>query len=334
MARHEGLIRRRFRRLGESGAVVERFGRHERYPGVGAHSEARPGRARQARADDDLGEGRRVRRRGRAWIMLTAVTTTGAASTREGVRVHVEATIDLGDGDPAEIAVRMALARRSDVRIRKESFTIGGEDLEIAVDADGSSVAFVRTTGAPSQIRYGADAILRGVPARATSSLRERLEFTTQSRYCPSDLTGGLAGSLFGPLHGAEAIEAVTAWVREHITYLFFSSGASTTAIDSLTAAAGVCRDFAHLTICLLRSLGVPARYVAVYSPDLELQDFHAVVEAHDGEMWRLVDPTGLSDPALALRIATGRDGADTPFFSVLSGFAPVMLVQVDVRSW
>ena len=263
---------------------------------------------------------------------MTTADVEDAGPTRQGTKVRVEATIDLGPGDPAEVVLRMAVARRTDLRVRKESFTLGDDELAIAAGSDGSCVTFLRTTGAPVQIRYAAELLLRAPAATVPLSLADRLEFTTQSRYCPSDLSGGLAGSLFGPLHGGDAIDAVAVWVRRHITYQFFSSRGSTTALETLASAAGVCRDFAHLTICFLRSLGVPARYVAVYAPDLEQQDFHAVVEAHDGERWRLVDPTGLTDPTLAVRIATGRDGADTPFLSVLSGYAPVTLVQVDAR--
>ena len=48
-------------------------------------------------------------------------------------------------------------------------------------------------------------------------------------------------------------------------------------AIDTLLAGQGVCRDYAHLTITLLRALEIPARLVAVYAPGLSPMDFHAV---------------------------------------------------------
>lgn len=50
---------------------------------------------------------------------------------------------------------------------------------------------------------------------------------------------------------------------------------------------------------------------VAAYALDLEPQDFHALVEAHDGIAWRLLDATGLAPTTTVARIATGRDATD-----------------------
>ena len=117
-----------------------------------------------------------------------------------------------------------------------------------------------------------------------------------------------------------------------HLSYEFGASTGTTTAADTLLSAAGVCRDFTHLTISLLRGLNIPARYVAAYAPGLEPPDFHALVEAHDGTRWRLFDATGLSDPTFAVRIATGVDSAEVPFMTVLSGDAPVGEMQVSAQ--
>jgi transglutaminase-like putative cysteine protease len=57
-----------------------------------------------------------------------------------------------------------------------------------------------------------------------------------------------------------------------------------------------------------LRALDVPARMVAGYAPGLIPEDLHAVVEAHDGQQWRLLDPSGLAPTETFVRIATGTD--------------------------
>jgi hypothetical protein len=54
------------------------------------------------------------------------------------------------------------------------------------------------------------------------------------------------------------------------------------------------------------------------------------LVEAYDGERWRLVDPTGLSDPTYAVRIAHGRDGADVAFLTTLSGDLTILEATVS----
>jgi transglutaminase-like putative cysteine protease len=143
---------------------------------------------------------------------------------------------------------------------------------------------------------------------------------------------GGFAEQTFGVLDRRERIDTVCSWVQSFLDYRFGTSNVSTDATDTLLTGAGVCRDFAHVAIALLRALDVPARYVAAYAPGLEPQDFHALVEAHDGERWHLRDVTGLSDPTLAVRIGHGRDGADQPFLTLLGGFAPLGMMQVDAR--
>ncbi len=92
------------------------------------------------------------------------------------------------------------------------------------------------------------------------------------------------------------------------------SSHGSTSAYDTFTTRAGVCRDFAHLGITFCRALGIPARFVSAYGWKLEPQDFHAVFEAYLGGRWYLFDPTRLSPPEGIIRIGVGRDAADTAF--------------------
>jgi transglutaminase-like putative cysteine protease len=251
---------------------------------------------------------------------------------RAGRRVAVTASIPLLSGEPAQIALRVAVARDPSVEVEDEALLVDGKPLTGAPELDGSSIAWAHTNGAPTMITYEATVVLRERPAAVTLVPGEVLHWTAPSRYCPSDLMMGFARSVFGPVEGAAAIEQVTGWVTDHLSYEFGMSVGTTTAAETLLTASGVCRDFTHLSVCLLRGLNVPARYVAAYAPGLWPQDFHALVEAHDGERWRLVDATGLSDPTHAVRIATGADGADSPFLTVLSGNAPVGQMAASAR--
>ena len=81
---------------------------------------------------------------------------------------------------------------------------------------------------------------------------------------------------------------------------------------DTLLAGAGVCRDYAHLVVALLRAVNVPARLVSVYAPGVYPMDFHAVAEAFVEGQWRVVDATLLAPRQSLVRITTGRDTADT----------------------
>lgn len=138
------------------------------------------------------------------------------------------------------------------------------------------------------------------------------LPWTWPSRYCPSDLVAGTATSLFGDRpRCASLLDEVTAWVHDHIAYVSGVSDALTAADETLLTRQGVCRDLAHVTVSFLRALGIPARVTACYALGLRPPDFHAVVEAYDGQAWRMLDPTGLASVATLIPIATGRDAAE-----------------------
>ncbi len=100
-------------------------------------------------------------------------------------------------------------------------------------------------------------------------------------------------------------------------------------AVSTLLGRSGVCRDFAHLTVALLRANGTPARVVSVYAPGLQPMDFHAVAEACVDDAWFVVDPTCLAPRASLLRIATGADAADTAFLTVVSGAVELTKLEV-----
>ena len=98
----------------------------------------------------------------------------------------------------------------------------------------------------------------------------EALPYLYPSRYCPSDMLGRFAYKTFGDMApGVTRVTAVCNWIYEHLDYVPGSSDSSTTALDVLTQAAGVCRDYAHLGITICRALGIPARYVSGYAVDL-----------------------------------------------------------------
>lgn len=135
------------------------------------------------------------------------------------------------------------------------------------------------------------------------------------SRYCQSDQLMRFAWRQFSGIAGGhERVTAICNWIYEQVDYLAGSSNGSTSAYDTFTTRAGVCRDFAHLGITFCRALGIPARFVSAYGYKLYPQDFHAVFEAYLGGRWYLFDPTRLSPPDGLIRIGVGRDAADTAF--------------------
>ena len=91
---------------------------------------------------------------------------------------------------------------------------------------------------------------------------------------------------------------------------------------EALTNRQGVCQDFAHIMIALLRQLKVPARYVSGYLfHEAESKDrssdgaSHAWVEVLVPKLgWVAFDPTNnLIAGDRHIRVAIGRDYADVP---------------------
>jgi transglutaminase-like putative cysteine protease len=141
------------------------------------------------------------------------------------------------------------------------------------------------------------------------------LTYLRPSRYAEADKFFGFAATEFGGYtNSLTLLERVSSWVGTRLNYVPGSSDPIDGATDTLLAGAGVCRDYAHLVVALLRAVKVPARLVAVYAPGCDPMDFHAVAEALVDGQWRVVDATCLAPRQTMLRIATGRDAADTAF--------------------
>jgi transglutaminase-like putative cysteine protease len=178
----------------------------------------------------------------------------------------------------------------------------------------GTRLHLAQLASGRTTIRYEAQLEPSQVP-RAVDPLDEMVALRP-SRYCPSDQ---LAPWALSELAGA-SVDEVVQWVRDRLTYDPAASRPVDSAVDTLLTGRGVCRDYAHLTIALLRALEVPARFVSVYAPGLWPMDFHAVVEVAQDGVWQLHDATGLAPRPSMVRIATGRDAADTSFLTTTGG--------------
>lgn len=160
----------------------------------------------------------------------------------------------------------------------------------------------------------------------------ETLPYLNPSRYCQSDRLSRLTQYEFGNLvPGYSRVTAICNWIYENVAYLSGTTDAQTSAFDTVTERAGVCRDFAHLGIAFCRALNIPARFVSNYSYGLYPPDFHAIFEAYLGDRWYLFDPTRLAPIEGLIRIGAGRDAADAAFATIWgSALLKTMNVYAD----
>lgn len=118
----------------------------------------------------------------------------------------------------------------------------------------------------------------------------------------------------------ASAIRLSNEMVRDRISYASGSTTVSTTASEAWAVGSGVCQDFTHAMLSLLRSAKIPARYVSGYLHTEEEAlgetvkgESHAWVEVWNGG-WEGLDPTNDRRVGGAhVLVARGRDYADVP---------------------
>ncbi len=140
---------------------------------------------------------------------------------------------------------------------------------------------------------------------------------------------------------------AASTYIHENFKYVKGATHVHSSVEDSLALKAGVCQDFAHLLLGVVRMRGLPARYVSGYmvpgnaaNADAKQEDViggqasHAWAEVFvPGSGWLAFDPT-LGKPVglRHIRVAYGRDYGDVPpVRGVYKGRAGQQL-SVDVR--
>ena len=150
------------------------------------------------------------------------------------------------------------------------------------------------------------------LPLAARDFLYFRGSVRRTARLAPAvDAVRPMEGAPLGPL-----VLDVAHHIFSHFEYARDVTLANSPVDEILEKRKGVCQDFAHLMIALLRALGVPARYVSgyVHRPNKESQS-HAWCEAWLPDLgWIGVDPTNdrVVDEHFA-KVAIGRDFTDVP---------------------
>jgi transglutaminase-like putative cysteine protease len=126
-----------------------------------------------------------------------------------------------------------------------------------------------------------------------------------------------------------QAVIAAAQWAHSELSYVPGTTGVHSSGLDALREGKGVCQDYAHLALILLRGMGIPARYVsgylhpnrdAVIGETIDGQS-HAWIQAWTGA-WVNYDPTNDSQiNEQYISVGVGRDYADvTPLKGIYSG--------------
>ena len=160
-------------------------------------------------------------------------------------------------------------------------------------------------------------------------------EFLTASRLAdPSTVVAGAWVAAGGASTLLETVGNVVRWIYNNVRYERGYTSVNTTAGDVLVAMSGVCQDMTHLGLAMLRSLGIPARYV---SGLLTRQpgETHAWLEfLHPQQGWLPADPTRgiiINTGTDYLKFGVGRDYSEVP--PVSGSFVSKGLGQLDIAT-
>ena len=175
-------------------------------------------------------------------------------------------------------------------------FNVAGEHERLAITAQGEVA-----TEEPGEPQAGAWELT------GTDAYRSRGgEFLLHTGDEPQNgELAGLRDAIAGDTPGA-TLEALCRVIPDRFEYRKGATFVGSTVNDLLEGGAGVCQDFVHLALILLRDAGIAARYVSGYlfaAPEAEGDDSvevdtHAWVEAllpgaeGEGAAWVGADPT------------------------------------------
>ena len=259
------------------------------------------------------------------------------------MRFKVTSQLEYEISQPSTLILNIHAQRSASQSILEEKFTIEPRTKVEEFTTDDHANRFVRLdTGRKKTLSISYEATvdceyqvipISKIDATPVAEMdRKAVQFLFPSRYCQSDRLGRLAWDLFGKIENPYAkVVAITDWIHDNVEYELGSTTSVTSAFDTVTQRAGVCRDFAHLGIALCRALNIPARYFSGYAFELEPPDFHACFEAYISGYWFIFDATRLAHLNGLVRIGNGRDAADAAVASIF-GFAKCTNMAVDCQ--
>lgn len=242
------------------------------------------------------------------------------------IRQHYRYTYTGPVWDLHQRLVMIPRDRHGDQQLQQYDLTVRGTEGDHRItwerDQFGNRIARVVAHRVPQAVDFEATFRLErwrsaAIAAPPWRSDAERLEYLLPTALTAPDprLMDVALGIAHASADAAERAERANAWTATAIAYQFGITGYSTPAAMALHLGKGVCQDYAHILLALLRLLKVPARYVSGHLVGEGAP--HAWVEAlieHGAGNIEVIgyDPTHARRVRLDyLTVAVGRDFSD-----------------------
>lgn len=161
------------------------------------------------------------------------------------------------------------------------------------------------------------------------------LPFLLASRYCEVDRMNNMAWLLFGQTRpGWERVRAISDWAHQRIVFNYQHADPMRSACGAYEDQRGVCRDYMHLAVTMMRCMNIPARYATGYLGDIGIpaepvpMDFSAWFEVYLGNRWWTLDARHNKPRIGRILMARGRDAVDA---ALTTSFGASNLAKFEV---
>jgi transglutaminase-like putative cysteine protease len=255
------------------------------------------------------------------------------------IRLGYELVYSCPQPTPMILMLHVHPSRVADLVRPDEMITQPHVPLETYLDTFGNTCT--RLVAPAGETRITADGLIEdsGLPEPKFFDAQEHpveqlphdtLVYLLGSRYCETQRLMNDAWALFGHVTpGWSRVQAVCDFANQQVEFGYHFARSTKTAFEAYCERQGVCRDFAHLAITLLRCLNIPARYCTGYLGDIGVpvadapMDFAGWLEAYIGGAWHTFDPRNNQRRIGRVLIARGRDAADV---AISTAFGPNLL--------
>jgi transglutaminase-like putative cysteine protease len=221
-----------------------------------------------------------------------------------------------------------------DVRMLSQTDRFGNVVYHISSTAVQEAVEFtaeftVQRMSTTEPMRISADGVAELYLARtaltapctrirdAARALTAEIAATPIGELVSAVLPNGVGALDVGGVRQWAAAQCGVEWAAQAITYQFGATGVQTPAAMALHLGRGVCQDYAHLAISILREMHVPVRYVSGHllgegAPHAWIESLLPDPEWPGQRRVMAYDPTHRVVPGLNyITVAVGRDYAD-----------------------
>jgi transglutaminase-like putative cysteine protease len=272
-------------------------------------------------------------------IVVWEVLRRGTRAKRMRIRFGYELVYSCPQPVPMILMLHVHSSRAADLLRPDEMVTRPHLVSDTYLDLFGNTCT--RVVAPAGETRLTADGLIHdcGLPEPEFADAQEHpveelphdtLMYLLGSRYCETQRLMNDAWGLFGHMTpGWSRVQAICDFAHGHIEFGYHFARSTKTACEAYFERQGVCRDFAHLAIALLRCLNIPARYCTGYLGDIGVpipdapMDFSGWLEAYIGGAWHTFDPRNNQRRIGRILIARGRDAADV---AISTAFGPNLL--------